>query len=127
MDPLRRESGTVVNEAIESLEAVQALDAALRKESPRATAKPGRQLLGKMRWEMAAFFDTYKGIAPDERSFAKTLVDALIQCKIDKPYDSRAAEDLCGDFVDCFAGHGWSSTLLQKAGRATILGAAAHA
>ena len=50
----------------------------------------------------------------------------LSQCKIDKPYDSRAAEDLYGDFVDCFAGHGWSSTLLQKAGRATILGAAAN-
>ena len=127
MEPLRRESGTVVNEAIESLEAVQALDAALRKENQRATAKPGRQLLGKMRWEMAAFFDTYKGIAPDERSFSKTLVDALIQCKIDKPYDSRAAEDLYGDFVDCFAGHGWSAPLLQRVERATILRAAALA
>ena len=55
MEPLRRESGTVVTETIESLESVQTLGAALRKQSQRAKAKPGRQLLGKMRWEIAFF------------------------------------------------------------------------
>ena len=131
MEPLRETAGTVVKEDLETLESVQALEAALQREerssNQRFLAKPGRKLLGKMRYEVLAFVEAYEGTAPEAANFARNLLDGLGQRSPEEGYDRGAAEELYGDFADSFAAHTWHAPHLRQTDYATVLRAAALA
>ena len=127
VDPLREAVGTVVKEDLETLESVQALEAVLQKEQKGGAAKPGRKLLGKMRSELIPFVESFKGAAPEATSFARNLLDGLVQRSPEGGYDRNAAEELYGYFADTFAAHPWRAPRLQQADRAVVLRAAALA
>ena len=131
VEPLRETAGTVVKEDLETLESVQALEAALQREerssNQRFLAKPGRKLLGKMRYEVLAFVEAYEGTAPEAANFARNLLDGLGQRSPEEGYDRGAAEELYGDFADSFAAHTWHAPHLRQTEYATVLRAAALA
>ena len=131
VEPLREAAGTVVKEDLETLESVQALEAALQREerssNQRFLAKPGRKLLGKMRYEVLAFVEAYEGTAPEAANFARNLLDGLGQRSPEEGYDRGAAEELYGDFADSFAAHTWHAPHLRQTEYATVLRAAALA
>ena len=117
----------MVKEDLETLESVQALEAVLQKEQKGGAAKPGRKLLGKMRSEVIPFVESFKGAAPEATSFARNLLDGLVQRSPEGGYDRNAAEELYGYFADTFAAHPWRAPRLQQADRAVVLRAAALA
>ena len=142
VEPLRQESGTVVQEDLECLDSLKKLDIQLKKEEKQM--KPRRaptqaeaevthalletgQLRGKMRQEVEAFVRGFAGIAPDAEGFAERLVDALLTGDAGGRHDAREAAELYGDFADAYASHGWSEQRLQRARRRVVLRAAALA
>ena len=127
VEPLREAAGTLVKEDLETLESVQALEAVLEKEQKGGAAKPGRKLLGKMRYEVLAFVEAYEGTAPEAANFARNLLDGLGQRSPEEGYNRGAAEELYGDFADSFAAHTWHAPHLRQTDYATVLRAAALA
>ena len=99
----------------------------IQKEQKGGAAKPGRKLLGKMRSEVIPFVESFKGTAPEATSFARNLLDGLVQRSPEGGYDRNAAEELYGYFADTFAAHPWRAPRLQQADGAVVLEAAALA
>ena len=141
VEPLRRESGTVVQEDLEHLDSLKKLDTQLKKEERQT--KPRRaptqaeaevthalletgQLRGKMHQEVEAFVRGFAGIAPDAEGFAERLVDALLVGDGGR-HDAREAAELYGDFADAYAAHSWMEPRLERVRRKVVLRAAALA
>ena len=145
VERLKLTSDTTVQQSLEALDSIKALEAALSKENPEKRGRPvqppqatelQKHLLenslrgSRMRAEAAAFVAAYSGtgLAPADASFfSERLVQTVLHGRphaSGDAYDTLAMAAVFGDFADAFCSHEWAEPCL-RVGRYVVITAAA--